>query len=85
MYTTIAQTANNARQASDNFSSNSLGRHLTVDDWFKCYTIEVDAADACGKALKAAIRAKEPAYVVREWQDAVDLHLAFASAAKSHL
>ena len=85
MSTTIAQLATEARQASDDFSSNSIGRILNADDWFKCYTIEVDAADACGKAIKAAIRAKEPAHVVREWQEAVDLHLAFASAAKSHL
>lgn len=85
MSTTIAQNANAARQASDDFSNRNIGRVLSADDWFECYTIEVDAADACGKALKAAIRAKEPAYVVREWQDAVDLHLAFASAAKSHI
>jgi hypothetical protein len=71
MSTAIAKLATAARQASD--------------DWFKCYTIEVDAADVCGKALKAATRTKEPAYVVKEWQEAVDLHLAFASAAKSHL
>ena len=74
--------ANKCRKASDDFSTNSIGRPI---DWFKCYTIEVEAADACGVALKAAIRSKEPAYVVREWQEAVDLHLAFASAAKAHL
>lgn len=83
--TAAFEFANNARQASDDFSSTNIGRQLTADDWFKCYTIEVNAADACGIAAKTAVRIKEPAYVVKEWQDATDLHLAFASAAKSHL
>jgi hypothetical protein len=74
-----------ARKASDDFSNNNVGRFLNADDWFKCYTIEVEAADACGVALQTAVRIGEPAYVVVEWQAAVDLHLAFASAAKARI
>ena len=83
--TAAFEFAAKARQASDDFSAANVGRALNADDWFRCYTLEVNAADACGLAAQTAKRIKEPTYVVQEWQAAIDLHLAFASAAKSRI
>lgn len=79
------EAANQARKLSDDFSFNNVGRFLSNEDWLKCWQIEVNAADACGEALQESIQNKEPHYVVKEWQEAIDLHLAFASSARTHI